>query len=58
MKYDIPKRWIFNDSSATKLMLKNDKKTRDIIANIKQKLSYSEIDSLMNILSLKKSNKK
>ena len=54
IKYDIPKRWIFNDSSATKLMLKNDKKTKDIIANIKQKLSDSEIDGLMNILSLKK----
>jgi len=57
IKYDIPKRWIFNDSSATKLMLKNDKKTKDIIANIKQKLSYTEIDSLMNILSLKEAIK-
>jgi ribonuclease D len=57
MKYDIPKRWVFNDSSATKLMLKNDKKTTDVITNIKQKLSDSEIDDLMNILLLKKAIK-
>tara|TARA_B100001063_G_scaffold89317_1_gene83137 strand:+ start:5879 stop:6931 length:1053 start_codon:yes stop_codon:yes gene_type:complete len=57
IKYDIPKRWIFNDSSATKLMLKNDKKTKDIIANIKQKLTDIEVNELINILALKKSIK-
>ena len=53
-KYNIPKRWIFSDSSLTKLMLKNDKKTMDVINNIKQQLTDSEISKLMKILSLKK----
>ena len=54
IKYDIPKRWIFSDSSATKLMLKNDKKTMDVVNNIKQQLTDSEMSKLMKILSLKK----
>ena len=57
IKYDIPKRWIFSDSSATKIMLKNEKKTMDVIANIKQKLTDNEMDNLMNILTLKKTVK-
>ena len=54
IKYNIPKRWIFSDSSATKLMLKNEKKTTDVVNNIKQQLTDSEMSKLMKILSLKK----
>ena len=54
IKYDIPKRWIFSDASATKLMLKHDKKMMEVINNIKQELTDSEMSKLMKILSLKK----
>ncbi len=54
IKYDIPKRWIFSDSSAIKIMLKNDKKTMDVIVNIKQELKDNEVNALMKILALKK----
>ena len=54
IKYNVPKRWIFSDSSATKIMLKNDKKTMDVIDNIKQELTDSEVNNLLKILSLKK----
>jgi ribonuclease D len=54
IKYNIPKRWIFSDSSATKLMLKNEKKTMDVVNNIKQQLTDSEMSKLMKILSMKK----
>jgi len=57
IKYNVPKRWILSDSLVIKVMLANTKKTDDILYNIKQQLSDSEIQIIKNILKNKNHNK-
>ncbi len=57
IKYNIPKRWILSDSLVIKVMMANPKKTNDILANIKQSISDSEIGAIKNILKNKAQSK-
>jgi ribonuclease D len=57
IKYNVPKRWILSDSLVIKVMLANTKKTDDILYNIKQQISDSEIKMIKNILKNKNQNK-
>ena len=51
IKYDVPKRWILSDSLLIKAMTANEKKSNDIINNIRQKILPKEILELKNIIS-------
>jgi len=51
IKYDVPKKWIMSDSLVIKIMTANEKKSSDIIDNIRQNISNDEIKNLKNILS-------
>ena len=51
IKYNVPKKWILSDSLLIKIMTANERKSLDIIKNIRQEILEEEILELKNILS-------
>ena len=50
IKYDVPKKWILSDSLLIKLITTTEKKSHEIINNIRQKILSDEISQIKSIL--------
>jgi len=50
IKYDVPKKWILSDPLLIKLITTNEKKSHEIINNIRQKILADEVSQIKSIL--------